>query len=384
MKTSNQNQFPYTMKSRYTSLLIASALTSVVLIGCGEEDKATKLAGLKKQQSELTKQITELEKELAGTTKTEVKTKEVAALVVKTQPFDHYVKTQGLVEAEDNIMVSAKGMGVITQVFVKEGEAVTKGQTLAQIDNSLIARNVEGMKAQLELAVSVYERQKNLWDKKIGTEVQFLQAKTNKESLEKQLAAVQEQLDQTRIKSPINGVIDQVNVKVGENISPGMPAARVINNSNLKIVANVSEAYITQVKKGDKVKITIPDLKKEVQAKVSFAGRNIDPLSRTFVLEAELPSSAEFRPNMTALIKIVYASYPSVIAVPVNTVQNIKGEKVVFVAEASGDQTVARRKVVTVDGVFDGLAQVQGLAAGERVITAGFQGLTEGQYLKVQ
>jgi len=372
------------MKSRYTSLLIASALTSVVLIGCGEEDKATKLAGLKKQQSELTKQITELEKELAGTTKTEVKTKEVAALVVKTQPFDHYVKTQGLVEAEDNIMVSAKGMGVITQVFVKEGEAVTKGQTLAQIDNSLIARNVEGMKAQLELAVSVYERQKNLWDKKIGTEVQFLQAKTNKESLEKQLAAVQEQLDQTRIKSPINGVIDQVNVKVGENISPGMPAARVINNSNLKIVANVSEAYITQVKKGDKVKITIPDLKKEVQAKVSFAGRNIDPLSRTFVLEAELPSSAEFRPNMTALIKIVYASYPSVIAVPVNTVQNIKGEKVVFVAEASGDQTVARRKVVTVDGVFDGLAQVQGLAAGERVITAGFQGLTEGQYLKVQ
>ncbi|HRG09274.1 MAG TPA: efflux RND transporter periplasmic adaptor subunit, partial [Cyclobacteriaceae bacterium] len=344
------------MKSRYTSLLIASALTSVVLIGCGEEDKATKLAGLKKQQSELTKQITELEKELAGTTKTEVKTKEVAALVVKTQPFDHYVKTQGLVEAEDNIMVSAKGMGVITQVFVKEGEAVTKGQTLAQIDNSLIARNVEGMKAQLELAVSVYERQKNLWDKKIGTEVQFLQAKTNKESLEKQLAAVQEQLDQTRIKSPINGVIDQVNVKVGENISPGMPAARVINNSNLKIVANVSEAYITQVKKGDKVKITIPDLKKEVQAKVSFAGRNIDPLSRTFVLEAELPSSAEFRPNMTALIKIVYASYPSVIAVPVNTVQNIKGEKVVFVAEASGDQTVARRKVVTVDGVFDGLA----------------------------
>ena len=153
---------------------------------------------------------------------------------------------------------------------------------------------------------------------------------------------------------------------------------------DLSFLVNASKAVASILKKGDKVKITIPDLKKEVQAKVSFAGRNIDPLSRTFVLEAELPSSAELRPNMTALIKIVYASYPSVIAVPVNTVQNIKGEKVVFVAEASGDQTVARRKVVTVDGVFDGLAQVQGLAAGERVITAGFQGLTEGQYLKVQ
>lgn len=385
MKTSNQNQFPYTMKSRYTSLLIASALTSIVLIGCGEEDKATKLAALKKQHTELAKQITDLEKELANSgVVAEVKTKEVAAQELKTRTFDHYVKTQGLVEAEDNILVSAKGMGVITQVFVREGETVTKGQTLAQIDNSLIARNVEGMKAQLELAVSVYERQKNLWDKKIGTEVQFLQAKTNKESLEKQLAAAQEQLDQARIKSPINGVVDQINVKVGENISPGMPAARVINNSELKVIANVSEAYITRVKKGDKVMISIPDLKKEVQAKVSFTGRNIDPLSRTFVMEAELPSSAELRPNMTALIKIVYASYPSVIAVPVNSVQDIKGEKIVFVAEASGNQTVARRKVVTVDGVFDGLAQVQGVNAGDRVITAGFQGLTEGQYLKVQ
>jgi len=173
-------------------------------------------------------------------------------------------------------------------------------------------------------------------------------------------------------------------VKVGENISPGMPAVRVINNSELKVVANVSESYITQVKKGDKVLINLPDLKKEVEANVTFTGRNIDPLSRTFVLEAELPSSAEFRPNMTALIRIVYASFPAVIVVPVNTVQDIKGERVVFIAEANGNQTIARKKVVTVDGVFDGLAQVKGLAAGERIITAGYQGLTDGQFLKVQ
>lgn len=372
------------MKSIYKNVIIASAIVSVVLVGCNG-DKVAKLAELKKKQTALTKQINELEAELASAgVAAEVKTKDVATTEIKARQFDHYVKTQGLVEAEDNILVSARGMGVITQVFAKEGQVVTKGQVLAQIDNSLIARNVEGMKSQLELATSVFQRQKNLWEQKIGTEVQYLQAKTNKESLEKQLAAAQEQFDQTRIKSPIDGIVDQVNVKVGENISPGMPAVRVINGSKLKVVANVSEAYITQVKKGDQVMISFPDLKKEVPAKVSFTGRNIDPLSRTFALEADLPASTELRPNMTALIKIVYASYPSVIAVPVNTVQDINGEKIVFTAEASGNYTVARKKVVTVEGVFDGLAQVQGLTAGEKIITAGFRGLTEGQYLKVQ
>lgn len=373
------------MKSIYTKIIFASAFTSVLLVGCGEPDKVAKLAELKKQHSELAKQISDLEKELVSTgAVAEGKSKEVVALELKPRAFDHYVKTQGFIEAEDNILVSARGMGVVTQVLVKEGQVVTKGQVLAQIDNSLIARNVEGLKSQLELASSVFERQKNLWDQKIGTEVQYLQAKTNKESLEKQLAALQEQYDQARIKSPINGVVDMINVKVGENISPGMPAVRVINNSELKVVANVSESYITQVKKGDKVLINLPDLKKEVEANVTFTGRNIDPLSRTFVLEAELPSSAEFRPNMTALIRIVYASFPAVIVVPVNTVQDIKGERVVFIAEANGNQTIARKKVVTVDGVFDGLAQVKGLAAGERIITAGYQGLTDGQFLKVQ
>lgn len=373
------------MKSGYTKIIFASVFTSVLLLSCGEADKTAKLAELKKQHSELTKQISELEKELAGTgAVAEGKSKEVVAVELKPRAFDHYVKTQGYVEAEDNILVSARGMGVITQVLAKEGQEVVKGQVLAQIDNSLIARNVEGLKSQLELATSVFERQKNLWEQKIGTEVQYLQSKTNKESLEKQLAALQEQYDQARIKSPINGIVDQINVKVGENISPGMPAARVINNSKLKVVANVSEAYITQVKKGDKVLINLPDLKKNVETTVTFTGRNIDPLSRTFVLETELPSSAEFRPNMTALIRVIYDSFSSVLVVPVNTVQDIKGERIVFIAETNGSQTVARKKVVTVDGVFDGLAQVKGLAAGDRVITAGFQGLTDGQILKVQ
>lgn len=374
------------MKSITYKHYILSLSLAALVVACGGEDKQAELEKLKAEQVALTKKIAALEKEVGATGKDslQAKTKDVAALEINPQKFDHYVQTQGLIEAEDNILVSAKGMGVITQVYVKEGQQVSKGQTLAQIDNSVIVRNIEGMKSQLELARSVYERQKNLWDQKIGTEVQFLQSKTNMESLEKQVAALQEQNEQTKIKSPIQGIVDQVSVKIGENIAPGMPAARVINNSDLKVVANISERYVADVKTGNTINVRIPNLNKELKAKVTFVGRNIDPLSRTFPIEARIVSSNDLRPNMTALIRIVYESFPAVLVVPVNTVQNIKGEKIVYTAETTGNTTVVKKNVVTVTGVFDGLAQVEGLKAGDKVITAGFQGLSEGQLITVQ
>jgi RND family efflux transporter MFP subunit len=374
------------MKSiTYKHYILAFSL-AVLVAACGGEDKKTQLENLRAEQTEISKKIAELEKEVGASGKDSLaaKSKDVAVLEIKARKFDHYVQTQGLIEAEDNISVSAKGMGVITQVYVKEGQSVSKGQTLAQIDNSVILRNMEGMKSQLELARSIYERQKNLWDQKIGTEVQFLQSKTNMESMQKQLAALQEQNEQTKIKSPIAGIVDEVSVKIGENIAPGMPAARVINNSDLKVVARISESYAANVKTGNTISVSIPDLKKDLVAKVTFVGRNIDPLSRTFPIEAKVKSSNDLRPNMTALIKVVYESYPSALVVPVNTIQNIKNEKIVYTAEEKGGQTVVKRNVVTVKGVFDGLAQVDGLKAGDKVITAGFQGLNEGQLVAIQ
>lgn len=374
------------MKSITYKHYILGLSLAVLVAACGSEDKQAELDKLKAEQAALAKKIAALEKEVSASDKDplQAKSKDVAVLEIKPRKFDHYVQTQGLIEAEDNILVSAKGMGVITQVYAKEGQQVSKGQVLAQIDNSVIVRNIEAMKSQLELARSVYERQKNLWDQKIGTEVQYLQSKTNMESLEKQLAALQEQNEQTKIKSPINGVVDEVSLKVGQNIAPGMPAARVINNSDLKVVASISERYVANVKTGNMISIRIPDLNKELDAKVTFVGRNIDPLSRTFPIEAQLPSSNDLRPNMTAMIRIVYESFPAVLVVPVNTVQSIKGEKVVYTAETTDGKTVVKRNVVTVVGVFDGFAQVEGLKAGDQVITAGFQGLSEGQFIAVQ
>lgn len=376
------------MKSTIYTRLSVIAIAGV-LAACSAatpDDKKAQLEQLKKQEKDISKQIQQLETEIAQEnpdSTTTVKSKEVTVTELAPRKFDHYVQTQGSVDAEDNILVSAKSPGVVTAVYVKEGQQVSKGQVLAQIDNSVIIRSIEAQKAQLELAKTVFERQKNLWDQKIGTEVQYLQAKTNKESLEKQLESLNEQNDMTRIKAPISGTVDDVSIKIGENIAPGMPAVRVVNTSDLKLIANVSEAYVTDIKKGNSAVISIPELKKEITAKVTFVGKTIDPLSRTFPVEIKLPADGDLRPNMTGILKVIFHSEPSTIVVPVNVVQELNKEKIVFVAETNGKQTVARKKVVTVEGVYDNLAQVKGLQAGEKIITFGYQGLNDGQVIKI-
>jgi membrane fusion protein (multidrug efflux system) len=372
--------------SIYTRLSVILAVAMLAACSAATpDDKKARLEQLKAQQAEIAKQVQQLEKEIAAENPEEanIKTKDVAVTEVAPKKFDHYVQTQGRVEAEDNISVSAKSPGVVTAVYANEGQQVSKGQVLAQVDNAVVLRNIESVKTQLELAQTVYERQKNLWDQKIGTEVQFLQAKNAKESLERQIASLQEQNEMMRIKSPIHGTVDEVIVKIGEAVQPGQPAVRVVNTSDLKITASVSEAYVTDIKKGDKVLVHIPELKKDLESKVTFVGRTIDRLSRTFIVEVDLPSEPNLRPNMTGVIKVVFHTEPDAIVVPINVVQDINEEKIVFVAESSGKNTIARRKVVKVEGVYNGMAQVSGLDPGAKVITFGYQGLNDGEFVKI-
>ncbi len=378
----------FNMKSTLYSKFLGAAVVAVLAAcsaGTPEGGKQARLEELKVQQADLSKEIKSLEAEIAkeNPDAITVKSKEVVVTKIEPRSFDYFVKTQGSVEAEDNILVSAKTMGVVTTVYVTEGQQVSKGQVIAQIDNGIILRNIDGMKSQLGLAKTVYERQKNLWDQKIGTEVQYLQAKTNMEGLEKQVASMQEQNSMSRIVAPLSGFVDEVMVKIGQNISPGMPAARVVNTSELKLKANVSEAYVTDIKKGNTVVVSIPELKKDIEAKVSFVGKTIDPLSRTFVVEVKLPSDPNLRPNMTGIIKVIFKTVDDALVVPVNVVQDLNNEKIVFVAEKNGQQTIARKKVVTVDGVYDNMAHVEGVKAGDEIVSFGFQGLNDGQLIKL-
>lgn len=375
------------MKSKLLSLTLPTLTTALFVVACssGSKDKSTQLAELKAKQTELASQISSLEKEISAENPTTAtrRAKEVAVVELAPKPFDHYIKTQGAVEAIDNILVSAKTMGIVTQVFVREGDVVSKGQIMAQIDNSLTMRGIEEVKSGLDLATTVYNRQKNLWDQKIGTEVQYLQAKNNKESLERRLATLNEQLDMARIKSPINGSVDAVDVKIGQNAAPGAPAFRVVSSDRLKFIANVSEAYLTKVKKGNKVQIEFSDLDRVVSGQITFVGKAINQLSRTFPVEVSLPGNSDFRPNMSGELKLIFHSEAAALVVPVNVVQDINGQKVVYTAETIDGKLVAKKKVVTVVGVYGNLAQVDTLKKGDKIITVGYQGLNDGELIKI-
>ncbi len=377
------------MKTKFYFHILGAVVIAGLLAACSaaspETDKNAQLEKLKTQQAKLTSDIRKLEAEIGKENPETVKakSKEVGVVSIAPHNFDYFIQTQGAVEAIDNIMISARTAGNVSQVFSREGDVVTKGQTLAQIDNSITQRNIDELKASLDLAKTVYERQKNLWDQKIGTEVQYLQAKNQKESLEKRLATLNEQLDMSRIKSPIDGSIDEVAIKIGQNVGPGMPAFRVVSFDKLKMRAAVSEAYVTSIKKGNKVLLTFSDINKEVEATVTFVGKTINQLSRTFPVEVALPSYADLRPNMTGVLRIIFQTIPDALTVPVNVVQDVNGEKIVYIAETSGDQMLARKKVVTVAGIYGNSAQVIGLKAGDKVITVGYQGLNDGELIKI-
>ncbi len=377
------------MKSLLNTPTASAVVLVALLASCSSkpESKTAQLETLRKEQAELSKKIDLLEKEVAKENPdapSKVKMKEINVTALAPRSFDYYVQTQGSIVSIDNIQMSAKSAGVVMQVYGREGEAISKGQILAQIDNSLIRRGIDELKANLDMATIVFDRQKNLWDQKIGTEIQFLQAKSNRESLERRLATLQEQNEMTKIKSPINGTVETVNIKVGENVAPGVPAFRVINTTDLKASAKMSESFITTIQQGNKVTVSLPDLDKSIDARVTFVGRNIDALTRTFPIEVKLPSSSYLRPNMTAIIKVVFHNDPAALCVPVNVVQDINGTKVVYIAEGDGKNLVARRKVVEVAGVYGNFAQIKsGLKAGDKVITVGYQGLNDGELIKI-
>lgn len=249
----------------------------------------------------------------------------------------------------------------------------------------MIRQGVAEAQTQLDLATQVFNRQKNLWDQKIGSEIQFLQAKTNKEALEKRVASLQEQLEMTRIKSPINGTVDQVDIKIGQAVAPGMPAFRVVNLNALKVTGEVAESFISKVNRGNETIISIPDMGKEINTKLDYAGRAINTLNRTFNVEVRLsPKDGELHPNMVAVMKIVDYSAASTFVVPIAAIQKSSDGEYVFVAVQEGGRLIAKRKKVSAGMIYNGMIEVrEGLAEGDQVVTAGFQSIIEGDPIRL-
>ncbi|MCB0528055.1 MAG: efflux RND transporter periplasmic adaptor subunit [Saprospiraceae bacterium] len=359
------------------------ALVAALLSACGGQsmDKAAQLAALKDQKTQLEAEIAKLEKEIGSTEGSVQRVKTVAITEVKAGSFVHYIDLQGRVDAEENVPATAKMPGTLTRVLVKNGDVVKKGQLLAQIDDGVMLKQLAELENQLKTAEDLYNRQKGLWDQKIGTEVQFIQAKSQKESLERSIATLKESWNQTRIYAPIGGVVDLVVLKTGQAISPGMPLCNIVNLSDLKVVGEVTEAYAAKVRKGDLVNVFFPDLNKEIKTRVRYVSRTINPNTRTFSVECSLPTGRDYRANMVAVMKIIDYQNPKAIVIPVNLIQTAEGGEFALVVDKNGERKGVARKVEIKQGLnYNGMVEIaSGLKNGDFVISTGFQDVNNGE-----
>lgn len=358
-------------------LLYIPAILFLAACSNKPKDKKAELADLQKQQQEMNAKISKLQSEVGSTDS--AKAIEVGVAEVKTGQFTNYVQLQGKIDAQDNITAYPQSPGTITAIYVKPGQRVGKGQVLAQLDASVLQQQIAQADANLGLAKTVYERQKNLWDQKIGTEVQFLQAQTNYQAGKKSVAALRSQANLYRIVSPISGTVDQMDLKLGQVAQPGTTGIRVVNADVLKVKADVPESYAGSVGTGNSVMILVPDAKDSLTTKVTFAAKAIDPTSRSFAVEIKLPERKTLRPNMTAIIKIADYSKTNAIAIPVKSVQRSEDGDYVFV-NANG---IAKRTPVKVGITYGGLSEIlSGLKAGDQIITDGVADIEDGDKVK--
>jgi membrane fusion protein, multidrug efflux system len=370
---------------KYFAIVIALATLASACSDNQAGDKRSELEKLKKEQAELSAKIKALEKEIALTDTTAGKTKLVEVLNVQPDSFFHYIDIQGKVDADQNVTVSPQMMGSIKAIYVREGDNVSAGQVLAEIDDQVMRQGVEELKTQLQLAQQLFTKQENLWKQNIGSEVQYLQAKTQKEALEQKLKTLQEQLALYKITSPINGSVDDVGVKLGQAVAPGLPAFRVVNTSRLKVEAEVAERFASSVKEGSHVMVYFPDLKKEVSEKIAFRSKAISSLNRTFTVHVDLDEyNADYHPNMIAVMKITDYQKTNALVVPQNTVQESEEGAYVFVVDRSAKTPIAKRVGVTLGQSYNGKVEiVDGLNAGDEVITTGYEDLNNGVAVSV-
>ena len=370
------------------------AITGIA--ACGGEDKPGSypedLAGLKEMQKEKRGELKRLESELDELERRiqEVDTTQVRALptvgldTLVRYDFNHFVEVQGTVQSRDEVVATSEIGGRITAVFVDEGDRVRAGQIIARTDDATLRAQEAEIESQLSLAMDLFKRQKRLWEQEIGSEVQYLQAKNNKENLEKRLETLKVNLEKTKIKAPKSGLVDALRLKAGEFASPGLPIATIIDDRRLKVVMEVPENYLGKVNEGDTIILDFPNIDERRWALVSLVGSRINPRNRTFSAEALLTADSKglIRPNMLVTALINDFTQPDALQVPINMVQQeIGGENFVYLkGKRSDGQTVAVKQKITVGRVFKGMAVVEeGLEEGQILLLEGARNLREGE-----
>jgi RND family efflux transporter MFP subunit len=362
-----------------TMFVIAGAVLGACSKG-GDEPLDKQLDALRKERATLDAKIREIESKLGGKSKGS-DAQVVTTITTVVAPFAHVIDVKGSVDSRSTIQVAPQMGGRIISVNVISGQAVAKGQLLYELDAEVIRKGIDEVKVQLDFARTLYEKQKRIYDQKAGSEIQYLTAKNQVESLERRLESLNEQLAMTRIKAPTAGFADNVTGKVGEMAMPGMPLVTIVNTSDMRVNVDLAESFISTVTNGDPVEVEFPEISDSLVTRINVVAKSVNPLSRTFRVEIPVrPVPANLRPNTTCRVLITDQVIPNAVAVPIAAVLADNGGSYVFVRD---EKNIARRKTVETGLTSGGLIQiVSGLGAGENVIVRGATDIADGQIVR--
>ena len=389
MSNNKKNQ---EMKQNIIYIIIASFL---LIAGCGSEaqapesleEKQKQLASYKEELESLKTKISDLEAEIRRTNGKEQKKdlRLVEHEVLQPVLFQHFIEVPGEVKSDKNIQVNPEISGVILKRNYEEGAYVKQGAVIAVLDADILKRNIEEVKTRLDLAETIFKRQENLWNQNIGSEVQFLQAKNNKEALEKNLETLEAQLSDAYVKAPISGTLDEYFMNTGEMASPQMPIARIVNLSSVEISADVSETYVKDVKRGDEVNVSFTAIGEEMELPIAAVGQFINPQNRTFKITMKASNKEGYlKPNTLAMVKINDFTLENAITVTSNLIQRgTDGGAFLYIAQKEGDKTIAKKVMIETGRTYEGRTVInKGLKAGDKVIVTGYSEVVDNEEVK--
>ena len=374
--------------------LILIFTISILLFSCGKKEnaniddliKSKDLVNIKAKRDLLQADLSKLEMAIGTLDTKKAEEALVSVMTVKDTVFNHYLEVQGSVNTKENILIQPEMPGTLVTLNVKAGQHVTKGQVLGKTDDAGMSQQLAAMENQYNLAKTTFERQKNLWDQKIGSEIQFLQSQTQMVGAQKAVLQMKAQLSKTLIKAPFTGVIDEVFVERGQVVEPSMQGLmRIVNLSNMYVSTEVPEIYIGKLKVGTIVNVGLTSLGKTYTGRVRQVGNNINPTNRSFGIEVAVPNPDNLlRPNQVAKLQIIDYTNKNAIAIPTNAIlSNGDGTKYVYTAENSNGKTATAKKVIITIGQSSGnfTEILSGLDALDIIVTEGLNTLQEGTKL---
>lgn len=348
-----------------------------------ELEKARKqLAALHAKIRELENEISAQDPEFASQVR---KTVPVTVFAAEKKPFEHKLDARGAVESRTNVTINAQAAGEIKRVYVREGQAVKAGQLLVALDTDILQSTLSELESSLALARETYERQARLWQQKVGTEMQYLQAKTNKEALEHRIATTRAQIELAMVRAPFNGTIDELPAKEGQVVVPGTPLVRLVGREQMYVKAEISERYIGRFKQGDKVTIYFPTLEQRLASSILAVGQIINPESRTFTIEVTLPATKfPIKPNQVVIVELVDYTNTDAFAVPTRILQRDEDGQFIYVVEQQEGRLIARKRYVIAGVTAGNLTEItDGLRVGDQVVDQGYRDLVEGLEVEV-